>query len=178
MITFARHHKTDSSICSFGVKNVGPFYWVGTCKNGAEYYAGQSFKVPQTGTLTTIKLFSSVVHGDTEARLQVYDFDYTNYSWLEKKAEAVKQVTKSMENGWLSFDLADTFVLKEQTLGFKLSCTGGMLAIAECSWSEPDPYREGVEWVASSHYPSGRFQKDFAFAFEAEIKVLTDAQFI
>ena len=42
---------------SFGYTEIGPYYWVGNCKNGIDYYAGQTFKVRQNGLLKRIKIY-------------------------------------------------------------------------------------------------------------------------
>ncbi|HEX8677714.1 MAG TPA: hypothetical protein VF700_10870, partial [Segetibacter sp.] len=62
---------------------------------------------------------------------------------------------------------------------FKLSCKGpGMMAIAECPWNITNPYAEGVEWVGSSFFKEGNFNKDFDLAFEAEIVASPNVKFI
>ena len=60
---------------------------------------------------------------------------------------------------------------KIKMYGFKISCThGGMMAIAECSWKNQDPYPDGVQWIGSSENPSGNFHPRWDIAFEAEIE--------
>ena len=80
------------------LKEIGPYYWVGNCKNGIDYYAGQTFQAPAAGFLKRIKLFSSVVYGKTDATLSVYKFDNTNHTFMEKQGEITRTITKADEN--------------------------------------------------------------------------------
>ena len=179
MITFAGLPKNRASVVAFGFKEIGPYYWVGNCNNGVDYYAGQTFRAPAEGILKSIKLFSSVVHGSTDATLSVYEFDPINFTWKEKRAETTKYITKAQESQWIEFNLPDTEVKKGAYYAFKLCCKGtGMIAIAECPWNVTNPYAEGVEWVGSSSLKEGNFNKDFDLAFEGEIEALSNVQFI
>lgn len=179
MITFASLPKNRAAVIAFGFKEIGPYYWVGNCKNGVDYYAGQTFRAPEQGILKSIKLFSSVVDGSTDATLSVYEFDAVNFTWKEKRAEITKFITKAQESQWIEFNLPDFEVQKDGYYAFKLSCKGtGMLAIAECPWNITNPYAEGVEWVGSSYLKEGNFNKDFDLAFEGEIETSSNVQFI
>lgn len=179
MSTFAGLPKNRASVVAFGFKEIGPYYWVGNCKNGIDYYAGQTFCAPAQGVLKSIKLFSSLVYGSTDATLSVYEFDVINYMWKEKRAEATKLITKAQESQWIEFDLPEVEVKKNGYYAFKLSCKGsGMLAIAECPWNITNPYAEGVEWVGSSYRQEGNFNKDFDLAFEGKIEETFNVQFI
>ncbi|MDB5247456.1 MAG: hypothetical protein JWQ40_1850 [Segetibacter sp.] len=179
MITFAPLPKKNSSVIAFGFKEIGPYYWVGNCKNGIDYYAGQTFRAPANGILKSIKIFSSVVYGSSNATLSIYEFDSATYSWKEKRAESTKYITKAHESQWIEFQFPDVEVDKDSCYGFKLSCTGeGMLAIAECPWHITNPYPDGVEWVGSSSLQEGNFHKDFDLAFEGEIEASLNRQFI
>jgi hypothetical protein len=179
MITFANIPKNSSSVVAFGMKEIGPYYWVGSCKNGVDYYAGQTFQTPSHGKLKRIRLFSSVVYGPSDATLSVFDFDANTYQWKQKRSETTKHVTKALESQWIDFELPEFEVKKGAYYAFKVSCAGGgMLAIAECPWNIPNPYAEGVEWIGSSFAAEGNFHKDFDLAFEGEIEALTNAQFI
>jgi hypothetical protein len=161
---------TDN-IVSVGNNSIGPYYWVGHCMNGIEYYAGQTFTCTTNGTLKRIKLYPSIVFGETDARLSLYAFDGGSHAWKEVKAEVKQHVNKSMEGHWISFELPAVPVEKGSKLGFKLSCnSGGMLAIAECPWSTFNPYPDGEEWIGSSEAMEGNFHKDFDLAFEAQIE--------
>ena len=167
-----------ASIVYFGIKEVGPHYWVGRCNNGTEYYAGQSFKIPVSGILNNIKLFDSHIHGLPEATLCIYAFDAIHHTWKEKKAECKISITPSMENQWIAFVFSPLIVSKNEYYGFKLECCGGgMMAIAECPWNNCNPYADGKEWIGSSLGVNGKFQEDFDFAFEGEIDVLGYTQF-
>lgn len=179
MITFANIPKNNASVIAFGVKEIGPYYWVGNCKNGIDYYAGQTFQAPESGLLKRIKLFSSVVYGPSDATLTIYKFDGANHTFKEKQSETTRHITKAHENQWLDFDLPDVKVDKNEHYAFKLSCKGGgMLAIAEAPWNRPNPYAEGVEWIGSSFAEEGSFHKDFDLAFEGEIESSVNAKFI
>lgn len=179
MITFTSPPKNRASVIAFGFKEIGPYYWVGNCKNGVDYYAGQTFRAPAQGVLKSIKLFSSVVSGSTDATLSLYEFDAINFIWKEKRAETTKYITKANESQWIEFELPDVEVRKDVYYAFKLCCKGaGMLAIAECPWNITNPYAEGVEWVGSSYLKEGNFNKDFDLAFEAEIEASSNVQFI
>lgn len=178
MITFTGPPKPRASVISFGNKDIGPYYWVGSCKN-IDYYAGQTFRSPAQGILKSIKLFPSVVSGTADAILSVYEFDATNFTWKEKRAEIVKCITKEQESQWIEFKLPELEVKKDNYYAFKICCKGeGMVAIAECPWSITNPYSEGVEWVGSSTSKEGNFYKDFDLAFEAEIESSSNIQFI
>ncbi len=178
MIAFTSPPKNRASVISFGYKEIGPYYWVGSCKN-VDYYAGQTFRAPVQGILKSIKLFSSVVSGSTDATLSLYEFDAVNLAWKEKRAEAKKYITKAQESQWIEFDFPDVEVKKDACYAFKLCCTGsGMVAIAECPWNITNPYAEGVEWVGSSFLQEGNFHKDFDLAFEAEIEASPNVKFI
>ncbi|TDH22972.1 hypothetical protein EXU57_18060 [Segetibacter sp. 3557_3] len=156
---------------SIGIKDIGPYYWVGQCLNGIHYYAGQTFKSTATGRLKRIKLFPSIVYGDSKAHLGVYEFDTNNHTWKEKKAGCDATITKQMEGQWASFELPEFNVRQGQTYAFRLNCEGkGMLAIAECPWSQMNPYPDGEEWIGSSLQTEGYFHKDFDLAFEAQIE--------
>lgn len=179
MITFANIPKNNNAIVAFGLNQIGPYYWVGNCKNGIDYYAGQTFRAPATGLLKRIRLFSSVVYGASNATLSVYSFDSTTHTFKLKQSEATKHVTKAHENQWIDFDLQDLQVNKDEQYAFKLQCSGGgMLAIAEGPWTLPNPYTEGVEWTGSSLAREGCFHKDFDLAFQGEIESSANAQFI
>jgi hypothetical protein len=159
-----------SPVVAFGYKNIGPYYWVGHCDNGIDYYAGQTFKAPANGKLRCIRLFASMVYGNTDATLSVFEFDRYHHSWKQKRAEARQHVTKAMEGQWINFEIPGVVVNKDDAYAFKLSCnSGGMLAIAECPWTIMNPYADGEEWIGSSQRVQGNFHKDFGLAFEAEI---------
>lgn len=179
MISFAILPGNKTSLVTVGVKEIGPYYWVGNCKNGIDYYAGQTFQSPETGLLKRISLFSSVVYGSSEAILSMYKFDTTDYTFKEKLSETSKHISKAHENQWLNFEFSNMEVIKSGHYAFKISCKGGgMLAIAECPWSVQNPYADGVEWIGSSTAETGSFHKDFDLAFEAEIETSKNAQFI
>lgn len=179
MITFANLPKNNASVIAFGVKDIGPYYWVGNCKNGVDYYAGQTFLAPASGVLKRIKLFSSVVFGSSDATLSIYKFNIANHTFEEKKSETSRRITKANENQWLDFELGNLRVDKDSYYGFKLECKGGgMLAVAECPWSVQNPYAEGEEWTGSSFTREGSFHKDFDLAFEGEIETSPNTQFI
>jgi hypothetical protein len=162
----------STSVISIGLKEIGPYYWVGHCSNGIAYYAGQTFKSIATGSLKRIKLFPSIVYGNTTATLSVYEFDFTSHTWQTKKAEVSTYVTKAMEGRWISFEIPGMQVNKDSTYAFKLSCNGGgLLAIAECPWNTYNPYADGEEWIGSSIAAEGKFHKDFDLAFEAEVEL-------
>jgi len=176
MLNFAKTPDKHSSVIAFGLKEIGPYYWVGNCKNGVDYYAGQTFRAPADGILKRIKLFSSIVFGPSDATLSVYEFDAATHTWKEKRAETTRPVTKASENQWINFDLPDLRVKKDRQYAFKVSCKGGgMLAIAECPWNVQNPYAEGEEWIGSSYYQEGNFHKDFDIAFEGEIEASGNA---
>ena len=179
MITFTGLPKNRASVVAFGFKEIGPHYWVGNCKNGIDYYAGQTFRAPAHGLLKSIKLFSSVVYGSADATLSLYDFDAVNFTWEKKRAESKKSITKAQESQWIEFSLPGIEVSKDKHYAFKLCCTGeGMLAIAECPWNITNPYAEGVEWVGSSSLREGNFNKDFDLAFEGEIEASVNMKFV
>ena len=160
-----------TSSVAFGFPEIGPYYWVGHCENGVDYFAGQTFIAPATGRLKRISLFSSVVYGNTSAELVVYEFDRVNYTWKQKRAEATKYISKAIEGQWIDFEIPSMEVNKNSSYAFKLSCaSGGMLAIAECPWNIANPYPEGEEWIGSSLSIAGNFHKDFDLAFEGEIE--------
>lgn len=178
MITFTSPPKARASVIAFGNKDIGPYHWVGNCKN-IDYYAGQTFRAPAEGVLKSIKLFSSVVCGTTDATLSLYEFDSHNFTWKEKRAETTKSITKAEESQWIEFKFPEVEVKKDDYYAFKLCCKGtGLIAIAECPWSITNPYSEGVEWVGSSYLQEGNFYKDFDLAFEAEIESSSNVQFI
>ncbi len=171
MQTIPLHSNGNPSTISFGATNIGPYYWVGHCKNGIEYFAGQTFIAPADGYLSRIKIFPSIVFGSSNATLSVYGFNPQTHSWAGKCAEATQHVIKAMEGNWISFDLQGLLVNKSRSYGFKLSCnSGGMLAIAECPWNILNPYPDGEEWIGSSQHMEGNFHKDFDLAFECQIE--------
>ncbi|WP_207492158.1 hypothetical protein [Aridibaculum aurantiacum] len=171
MQTYSNLYAKNPGVVSFGSTEIGPYYWVGHCKNGIDYYAGQTFKAPADGMLTRIKLFPSVVYGSTEATLSLYEFDMQNHTWIRKCTEIEKPVRKVMEGQWISFDISGMIVNKNSSYGFKISCNGdGMLAIAECPWNISNPYPDGEEWIGSSQKMEGNFHKDFDLAFEGSIE--------
>ena len=170
------HH---SKTVSFGNSNIGPYYWVGHCHNGVDYYAGQTFQIPEKGVLQKIKLYCSLIQGSPHATLSIYDFDEVNHIWKSKRNETIKTITPSFENQWIEFEIQGIEVHKGECYGFKLTCQkGGMMALAECPWDKPNPYAEGEEWVGSSSLPEGKFQKEFDFAFQGEIDISTKTQFL
>ncbi len=61
------------SAISFGKKEIVPYYWVGRCQNGVDYFAGQTFVTPESGILKRISLFPSFDYGNTDATLAVFD---------------------------------------------------------------------------------------------------------
>lgn len=158
-------------VISIGHTDIGPYYWVGQCPDGVEYRAGQTFVAPTSGRLKTIRLFPSMVYGDTNATLSVYEFDQHTHTWRDKKAEVNTRVSKDMEGNWISFDLSGLPVSEGNSYAFKIACNnGGMLAIAECPWNIQNPYAPGEQWIGSSLAEEGRFHKDFDLAFEAQIE--------
>lgn len=172
MQNFQPFQQQKNHVIAFGAKEIGPYYWVGHCQNGVDYYAGQTFKAPANGMLKRIKLFSSIVYGKTDATLSLYEFDNLSHTWKEKRAEVHYHVTKAMEGQWINFELPDMAVNKDGNYAFKISCeSGGMLAIAECPWNVTNPYAEGEEWIGSSKAVEGNFHKDFDLAFQAEIEL-------
>ncbi len=174
MDKYAPRVTQQQPVVAIGNKAIGPYYWVGHCTNGIDYYAGQTFKSPANGKLKSIKLFPSIVYGSTDARISVYEFDQLKRAWKEKKVEADKHIIKSMEGNWISFELPAFEVKSGHDYGFKISCnSGGMLAIAECPWDVVNPYPEGEQWIGSSESLEGYFHKDFDLAFEAEIETRT-----
>jgi hypothetical protein len=179
MITFANVSRKDESIVAFGVKEIGPYYWVGHCENGVNHSAGQTFQAPVSGVLKRIKLFSSVVYGASNTTLSIYKFDKSNYTFAEKQSETTKHITKANENQWIEFDFLNVMVDKDSHYAFKIECKGeGMLAIAECPWHMQDPYAEGVEWIGSSSSGDGSFYEDFDLAFEGEIGPSLNTKFV
>lgn len=171
MENYPSTRENSRSIIAIGHKAIGPYYWVGHCSDGVDYYAGQTFKSPANGKLKRIKLFSSIVFGDTDARLTIYEFDQSSHSWKDQKSEVHTHVNKAMEGQWISFELPEVDVKNGSHYAFKLSCNhGGMLAIAECPWNVFNPYSDGEEWIGSSVFTEGHFHKDFDLAFEAEIE--------
>lgn len=178
MITFANIFEKDEKLVSFGVKEIGPYYWVGTCRNGVNYFAGQTFRAPAGGVLKRIKLFSSIVYGASNATISIYSFDNTNHAFKEKQSQTTKYVSKANESQWIEFDIPNMKVDKDSYYAFKIQCAGGMLAVAECPWNIPNPYEEGVEWIGSSSSIEGSFYKDFDLAFEGEIEASPNAQFV
>jgi hypothetical protein len=170
-VSFHPFLSKNSTSISFGKKEVGPYYWVGYCQNGINYFAGQTFVTPEAGLLKRISLFPSIVYGNTDATLTVYEFDRVNHTWKQRCAEVKRFVSKAMEGQWTDFELPRLQVNKNGSYGFKLSCNGGgMMAIAECPWNNFNPYREGEEWIGSSQLIEGNFYKDFDLAFEGEIE--------
>jgi hypothetical protein len=179
MQNFQSSYQTNSSTIPFGLKEIGPYYWVGHCDNGINYYAGQTFVAPETGLLKKISLFPSIVYGTTDATLALYEFDNINHTWKQKRAETHRLISKAMEGNWVDFELPNLRVDKNRCYAFRLSCnSGGMVAIAECPWSTPNPYADGEEWIASSQSPDGNFHKDFDLAFQGEIEPSLNTQFI
>lgn len=176
MQAYQTSNQKSSSSVSFGFPEIGPYYWVGHCQNGINYFAGQTFVAPASGIIKRISLFSSIVYGNTSADLTIYEFDNVNHTWKQKRAEAKKFVSKAMEGHWIDFEIPAMEVNKNSSYAFKLSCnSGGMLAIAECPWNISNPYKEGEEWIGSSLSADGNFHKDFDLAFEGEIVPLAYA---
>ncbi len=160
----------STKIITIGNQNIGPFYWVGLTTKGIAYFAGQTFKIPVSGVLQKIKLYCSNVVGLPLANLSIYHFDEENKIWKSKITDVNKKMNSFFENQWIEFDIDVMDVNKDECFGFMLKCNGGgMMAIAECPWDKPNPYTEGKQWIGSSFDVEGKFQKDFAFAFEAEI---------
>jgi len=154
-----------------GNEQIGPFYWVGHCSNGVQYFAGQTFRSNTSGKLAYIKLFPVIVMGATAATLTIYELDDQTQQWKEQKASFKTIVNKAMEGHWLQFGISDVHIKANKQYGFKLSCdNGGMMAIAENPWTVPNPYSDGQEWVGSSENPNGSFHKDFDLAFEAAVE--------
>ncbi len=173
MIDMEKNNEVENerkgNVIAIGAREIGPYYWVGHCKNGIDYLAGQTFTAPANGKLKSIKLFASMVYGDTEASLSVFEFDRQARSWREKKVEVKTFVDKAMEGGWVEFNLPDVPVTNGACYGFKLSCnSGGMLAIAEAPWHTFNSYTGGEQWIGSSIEKEGNFHQDFDLAFEAE----------
>jgi len=179
MITLPHISKNNGAVVAFGVKEIGPYYWVGNCKNGIDYYAGQTFTAPVTGALKRIQLYASIVYGPSDATLSVLYFDKTTGTFGPKLTEISRQVTKANENQWIEFLLPNIELDKDEQYAFKITCAGtGMLAIAECPWNTPNPYPQGVQWTGSSITAEGSFHSDFDFAFQGEIESLSNAKFI
>lgn len=157
------------SVIKVGSTEIGIYYWVGLCDNGVDYYAGQTFKAPADGVLSRIKLFPSMVYGDTHATLKLFEFDEQAQTWREQRGHTECSVTKAMEGQWVNFELNGLTVNKNKHYAFKLSCNnGGMLAIAESPWRK-DSVAEGTQWIGSSQKKEGVFHRDFSLAFQAEI---------
>ncbi|MGI8951971.1 MAG: hypothetical protein ACR2FN_10350 [Chitinophagaceae bacterium] len=156
---------------TIGNSQGGHHYWVGLCGNGIDYYAGQTFKTPEKGILKKIQIFPEMIVGETDALISVFEFDEKQRSWKEKKAESRLLLDKTMENKWIEFEMNNVMLDNEKNYAFKISCNhGGMMAIAECSWKQIDPYPDGIEWIGSSENPEGRFHPNFDLAFIAEIE--------
>jgi hypothetical protein len=162
--------KATSQVTKVGNSTTGHYYWVGHCHNGVHYYAGQTFKASRRGILRNIGIFPEMIVGETDAALEVYEFDEKNRAFAEKKAEKRLVLNKSMEQKWIKFPL-DLQLENNRKYVFKISCNhGGMMAIAECSWRELNPYPDGEQWLGSSENPAGSFHPNFDIAFIAEIE--------
>ncbi len=157
-------------VTAIGTKNIGPHYWVGHCRNGVDYYAGQTFKTLKEGRLKSIQLFPTIVYGEGDAHIDVFEFDESIHEWKEKKAECTRHIDKHNEGEWMEFPLHDVVLEPNKQYAFKISCnSGSMMAVAECPWHLKDAYRDGEEWTGSSEMQSGKFHHDFDLAFVAEI---------
>jgi hypothetical protein len=151
-----------------GLKDIGPYYWIGKCINGVEYFAGQTFTVRNKGLLKTIKIHPEYVVGSSNVRLSVFELNDEKKEWKSIHKEIDVYVDKKDEGKWVEFNLQDIPVSASKKYGFKLSClNGAMIAISENPWNVSNPYSEGEEWVGSTQKPEGTFHKDFDLAFEA-----------
>ncbi len=159
-----------NSISTIGITQTGHHYWVGLCANGIDYFAGQTFKTTKNGTLKTIRILPEVIYGETDALLSVFEMD-EKHTWKEKKGECHLMLDKKMEKQWVGFEMNDVILENNKEYGFKISCNhGGMMAIAECSWKNQDPYPDGVQWIGSSENPEGNFHPRWDLAFTADIE--------
>lgn len=159
---------SDSQNLRIGTTQTGHHYWVGKC-SGEEYYAGQTFKTSATGNLKSISILPEVIVGETDATLTVYEFDKSQHSFKDKKAECRLLLRKDNEKQWARFDL-NMPVESNKDYAFKISCNhDGMMAVAECTWNVEDPYTDGEEWIGSSKNPNGTFHQHFDLAFVAEV---------
>jgi hypothetical protein len=160
-----------TAMTTIGITQTGHHYWVGLCANGIDYFAGQTFKAKRNGALKTISIFPEVIYGETDARLSVFEMDEKSHEWKEKKAECHLMLDKRMEKQWVGFDMSGVQLENNKQYGFKISCNhGGMMAIAECSWKNQDPYPDGVQWIGSSENPEGNFHPRWDLAFTADIE--------
>ena len=166
--------KDSSSInpasISIGNTQRGHHFWIGKCDNNTDFYAGQTFKIPRSGSLKTISILPELIVGETDATLSVYEFDEQQHAFKDKKTECKLQLHKSDENKWIQFHFNNVHLDNSRSYAFKISCNhNGIMAIAECNWSIKDPYPEGEQWVGSSKNPQGNFHRNFDLAFLAEI---------
>lgn len=162
---------SDHTKNSIGLQDIGPYYWIGKCKNGIEYFAGQTFTTYHKAVLKTIKLHPVFVVGFTDMILNLYELNNDKKEWKIVAKETSVFVDKTVEGQWIEFFINDVPLDTSKKYGFKVSCkNGGMIAISENPWNVLDPYKGGEEWVGSSVKPDGVFQKDFDLAFEAIIE--------
>ena len=111
-----------------------------------------------------------MVYGTTNATVSIYKFDYADHTFKEKQSETTKHITKANENQWIEFELQNVKVDKDSHYAFKIECKGeGMLAIAECPWHIPNPYREGLEWMALPLLAKAVFTKTLILLLRAKL---------
>ncbi len=162
---------SHQSTKTIGLTEVGPYYWIGKCNNGIEYFAGQTFTINHPGVLKSIKLHPVFVTGSTDIILKLYELQKEQKEWKNVNSESSVFVDKNKEGQWIEFKMNNIVVDAYKKYGFKISCkNGGMIAISENPWNVLDPYSGGEEWVGSSQKPEGSFHKDFDLAFEAVIE--------
>ena len=160
-----------NNVNHFGNTQTGHHYWIGRFKNGIDYYAGQTFKIPQKGNLKSICIFPEMIVGETDALLSVFEFDEHTREWKDKKAECHLMLNNSSEKKWVSFDMKNIPLDSSKQYAFKITCNHeGIMAIAECGWKEKDAYKDGEQWVGNSENPKGRFHRNFDLTFIAEME--------
>ena len=108
--------KNNTSV--IGIKQTGHHYWIGLCANGVDYFAGQTFKSNNKGTLKTIRIFPEVIYGKTDAQISLFEMDERSHEWKEKKAECHLMVDKNMEKKWVDFDLNNVELEKNKDVWF------------------------------------------------------------
>lgn len=156
---------------SIGKQDVGPYYWIGKCNNGIEYFAGQTFNSQSKAVLKTIKIHPVFIVGSTDIILNLFELNNDKKEWKTVAKETSVFVDKTTEGQWIEFAINNVPLDASKKYGFKVRCkNAGMIAISENPWTELDPYKGGEEWVGSSANPEGTFHKDFDLAFEAIIE--------
>jgi len=143
--------------------------WVGHYVNDpANREAGQLFRSPDEGEISSIEIFSELVQQPGDMELRFCAFDDTNQQWGRVLTSTRLKVNKGDNARWLGFHLDPVHLKKGQNYGFILRSDNAFIAIGERVWTSNDQHDCGKEWTGHHYGTEGNFYEHFSLAYKID----------